>query len=230
MHGLIRVLHDASFLDDPTRILRALRYAARLGFALEPRPSDCSRAAAQGGALRTVSGPRVRDELLRPARRARGARGGRADARPGRGGRAAPALRADPELVASARRWARWRPARTRALAALAALCSDAPGGREPSSSGSTWALRPRDAVLRAARQRPASWRETLREPLRPSELHALLAPEPPEALALALGAGRARGAGGSLPGRPATRPARDRRRATCSPPGCRSRPRSAGR
>lgn len=34
--GLIRVLHDAAFQDDPTRIIRACRYAARLDAKLEP--------------------------------------------------------------------------------------------------------------------------------------------------------------------------------------------------
>ena len=34
--GLIRVLHSRSFVDDPTRLFRAVRYAARYGFALTP--------------------------------------------------------------------------------------------------------------------------------------------------------------------------------------------------
>jgi len=33
--GLIRILHERSFRDDPTRILRAIRYKNRLGFAIE---------------------------------------------------------------------------------------------------------------------------------------------------------------------------------------------------
>lgn len=31
----IRILHDQSFIDDPTRIIRALKYSARLGFELD---------------------------------------------------------------------------------------------------------------------------------------------------------------------------------------------------
>ena len=34
--GLIRVIHDGSFVDDPTRTMRAIRYEQRLGFQIEP--------------------------------------------------------------------------------------------------------------------------------------------------------------------------------------------------
>ncbi|MET0559536.1 MAG: hypothetical protein ABW065_12840, partial [Solirubrobacterales bacterium] len=61
---LLRVLHDGSFADDPTRLWRAARYAARLGFALEERTERLARAAVSDGALDTVSGPRVGAELL----------------------------------------------------------------------------------------------------------------------------------------------------------------------
>jgi len=36
----LRVLHEQSFVDDPTRMLRALRYEARLGFTIEPHTLD----------------------------------------------------------------------------------------------------------------------------------------------------------------------------------------------
>ncbi|HEX4009072.1 MAG TPA: hypothetical protein VHX62_03655 [Solirubrobacteraceae bacterium] len=61
--GRLRVLHDASFVDDPTRLLRLARYAARLGFTVEPRTCELARAALAAGALDTVSGARIGAEL-----------------------------------------------------------------------------------------------------------------------------------------------------------------------
>jgi tRNA nucleotidyltransferase (CCA-adding enzyme) len=65
---LLRVLHDRSFIDDPTRLLRLARYASRLGFRAEPGTGVLARAALGEGALATVSGPRVGAELRLLAR------------------------------------------------------------------------------------------------------------------------------------------------------------------
>jgi tRNA nucleotidyltransferase (CCA-adding enzyme) len=59
----LRVLHDASFLDDPTRVLRLVRYATRLGFEVESHTAALAAAAVAAGALKTVSGPRLGAEL-----------------------------------------------------------------------------------------------------------------------------------------------------------------------
>lgn len=63
--GLVRVLHDASFRDDPTRLLRAIRYAGRLGFALEPLTLRLLREAVAAGATATVSTDRLAHEFTR---------------------------------------------------------------------------------------------------------------------------------------------------------------------
>ncbi|MDX6608617.1 MAG: hypothetical protein QOF85_542 [Solirubrobacterales bacterium] len=59
----LRVLHEGSFADDPTRAIRAARYAARFGFALEPHTAELLRGADPG----TVSADRREGELLRLA-------------------------------------------------------------------------------------------------------------------------------------------------------------------
>ncbi len=61
--GRLRVLHERSFIDDPTRLLRLARYSARLGFAPEQRTAELAAAALAGGALASVSGARVGAEL-----------------------------------------------------------------------------------------------------------------------------------------------------------------------
>ena len=61
--GVLRVLHDLSFADDPTRALRAARYAARLEMELDPGTERLLRLADLG----TVSDDRVLAELARIA-------------------------------------------------------------------------------------------------------------------------------------------------------------------
>jgi tRNA nucleotidyltransferase (CCA-adding enzyme) len=63
----LRVLHDASFVDDPTRLVRLALYRGRLGFSIEPRTLGLAHDAITGGALATVSGTRIGAELRRLA-------------------------------------------------------------------------------------------------------------------------------------------------------------------
>ncbi len=48
-HRQIRVLHPNSFIEDPTRIFRAIRFATRLGFTLEPQTEAYIRHAIASG-------------------------------------------------------------------------------------------------------------------------------------------------------------------------------------
>ena len=59
--GLIRVLHSLSFVEDPTRILRAVRFEQRFGFRIEPRTEELIADARD--LLARTSGPRITHEL-----------------------------------------------------------------------------------------------------------------------------------------------------------------------
>ena len=61
--GQLRVLHPGSFVDDPTRAVRAARYAARYGFTLEPQTAELCRRTD----LSTVSRDRRDGELRKLA-------------------------------------------------------------------------------------------------------------------------------------------------------------------
>jgi tRNA nucleotidyltransferase (CCA-adding enzyme) len=61
---VVRVLHDRSFIDDPTRIFRATRLAARLGFTIEPHTAELIRDAIDTGALSTISKERIWREVF----------------------------------------------------------------------------------------------------------------------------------------------------------------------
>ncbi|HEX8083281.1 MAG TPA: hypothetical protein VF529_03260 [Solirubrobacteraceae bacterium] len=60
----LRVLHDRSFVDDPTRLVRLARYAARLGFEVEKGTAALAREAFVSGAPATAGAARMGNELL----------------------------------------------------------------------------------------------------------------------------------------------------------------------
>ncbi|MBI5296721.1 MAG: CCA tRNA nucleotidyltransferase [Chloroflexi bacterium] len=60
--GIIRALHPRSFIDDPTRILRAIRYEGRYGFQIESGTLNWIDAESLT-VLSTLSGERLRHEL-----------------------------------------------------------------------------------------------------------------------------------------------------------------------
>ncbi len=60
---LIRCLHTLSFIEDPTRILRAVRFETRFGFKIELQTAQLMTQAVQQGYLEKVTGPRLRQEF-----------------------------------------------------------------------------------------------------------------------------------------------------------------------
>ncbi|NLW17640.1 MAG: CBS domain-containing protein [Firmicutes bacterium] len=62
--GIVRVLYNLSFVDDPTRILRAIRFEQRYGFKIEPETMGFLRNALEHNLLKEVSGERIKDELV----------------------------------------------------------------------------------------------------------------------------------------------------------------------
>jgi tRNA nucleotidyltransferase (CCA-adding enzyme) len=62
--GVLRVLHNLSFIDDPTRIFRAVRYEARYGFRLDEHSARLARGCVEMGLVGDLSSARLRDELI----------------------------------------------------------------------------------------------------------------------------------------------------------------------
>lgn len=60
---VVRVLHNLSFIDDPTRIFRAIRYENRYGFAMDAHTVGLARACVEMDLVGELSSARLRDEL-----------------------------------------------------------------------------------------------------------------------------------------------------------------------
>ncbi len=59
----IRVLHNLSFVEDSTRVFRAIRFEQRLGFQMGPHTEQLLKSAVRMGFIEKVGGPRVFNEL-----------------------------------------------------------------------------------------------------------------------------------------------------------------------
>ncbi len=186
---LVRVLHSGSFFDDPTRLLRAVRYETRLGFGMDEDTERTARAAVAEDALSTVSGARVRDELMDLLAEHEAPAAVKRMHDLGLDRALDTALDADPELVASASLGAA-AIGGDRALASLAALVAEAPDALDNWLDSLQLEARDRIAVARAARSAPEIVAQLRERERMPSELRDLFAAEPPEALALALALG----------------------------------------
>ena len=139
------MLHEGSFVDDPTRALRAARYAARFGFELEPEHrASCSREAD----LSTVSEDRIDNELRRIAAEEDPAARAAADRRVGRDAEPRPAGAGAGGRGGASRFESPWSEWVDRELAVMLAI-----GGRCPRSA--SWPRRPP-----SGRRRSSAWQQ----------------------------------------------------------------------
>jgi tRNA nucleotidyltransferase (CCA-adding enzyme) len=60
----VRVLHNLSFVEDPTRVFRAIRFEQRLGFVIAPHTENLLRSAVRMNIFTTIGGRRLLNELI----------------------------------------------------------------------------------------------------------------------------------------------------------------------
>jgi tRNA nucleotidyltransferase (CCA-adding enzyme) len=186
---LLRVLHDQSFRDDPTRLLRGVRFEARLGFGFDPDTEVLAREAVASDALATVSADRTGRELVKILEETEAPAAVRRLKELDIHTALHPELDPDPEQVASAALGAVTLGA-SRVTSELAAMVVENPQELDLWVAALPLEARDRDAVARAARVAPRLCTALREREHTPSELRALLGSEPPEALALALALG----------------------------------------
>jgi len=62
--GVVSVLHKGSFIDDPTRIFRAVRFEQRFGFRIDKHTEDLIKTAIDEDMFGRTERQRIRDELI----------------------------------------------------------------------------------------------------------------------------------------------------------------------
>jgi len=176
----IRVLHDESFRDDATRILRALRYAGRLGFRIEPGTARLLRRDLPY--LRAISGARLRNELELIGAEERAGRIVRLAQRAGALRALHRALAPSDRALRAADRLARVPPAQRSAVLFCLLLSKATPSMAEAAIEGVALTGEEARAVrgLLALRRHEA---QLARAGLRPSAAVRVLFPHPPVAI-----------------------------------------------
>jgi tRNA nucleotidyltransferase (CCA-adding enzyme) len=192
---VVRVLHNLSFVEDPTRLIRAIRYEARLGFEMDGHTLSLARGCIEMRLVGDLASARLRDELLDLLVERSAVRAVERMAEIGLDRALHPHLDAGPEAVALIERAtdvASRSPfaGETRiALVRLACLCTRM-GAHEVYGWLDKLKLRRRDQDVVAA---AAAMAPTLAERLEqdaapvPSELRELLDGQPLEVLVLAI-------------------------------------------
>ena len=175
----LRVLHDASFADDPTRLVRLARYAARLGFAVDERTVALARDAFASGAPETAGRARMGAELLLALREPDPVAALLALRRLAGDAALDPGLDVDEGLLRRAGELLPGDP-----LVLLAAMTRRVERERLAAWLGDVH-LREAAAVLDAASD-PDALAHAMREAARPSDLWRLLRGRSPQAVALA--------------------------------------------
>ena len=173
--GRLAVLHEQSFRDDPTRLMRLARYSVRLAFKAAPQTLALARAALRSGALETISSARAGNELRLLA----------AEPDPAATFAAVADLglpwRLDPALTAAA--LAVLPPDGRRDLLVLACVFAPAVAMAELGRLGFTAADRDRIVAAATGAERLA---RSLREAATPAAIARAVDGHPPEAVALA--------------------------------------------
>jgi tRNA nucleotidyltransferase (CCA-adding enzyme) len=174
----LRVLHDASFVDDPTRLIRLVRYGTRLGFFIDPRTEQLARAAFADDAPATAGLARMGREFWLLLGEPTVVEGLELLDELGGGG----AFHAEPAVLE--RVLDLLPPDASREHALLAALAADL------DEDDLAWWLReahvPRPDLVLVAARAPRDLAARLAAATTPSELAAVADPVPPEAVVVA--------------------------------------------
>lgn len=189
----VRALHPLSFVEDPTRIFRAVRYAVRLGFGIDRDTRRWIRFALRAGGYPALSGQRIMAEVRLAVGEPRPADVLIALGRLGAFRLLEPSYRFSPAAAQSLRelstfvRWARDHQIEVeRSRLALLALLSHLDDSRaERALRRLALAGEPLRRLMRARTEGPALL-ERLAQAARPSELARWLRGLPPETLAWA--------------------------------------------